>query len=239
MTYFDDLKVIAYDPASSSSSASGVNNKVVLDTNSMYKPQARIMHEMGHIAEYLAAHGQARNGYPTANYCWGGEAAPCGHNFLSTEGESVVYVESIASFVADTALYWFSNPAPHSCNSVAACATGTYDVEASVGPGGCNGDGFDFRREVNGQRYFRDLFDDVNGDEAGVNIPHVSFGYILEANADFPEGTGNHQENEFSVSIDGKGLADYGWQFSANSVGGANSANESTLRTNNCAWSAF
>ncbi len=188
---FTDLDIVAYDgEACPTSCASGPKNRVTIDSSeSAYRPQARVMHEMGHIASYLASDGYKQAGSGTDAYCFGGESSPCGWGMTEAEWAAVHFEEAFATFLGDVAFYGHSALEPRTCNSSSSC--GNHDLETSGGTS-CPTD--DNRRPINAVRYFWDVYDD-HSDYTGESLSESMFVFI-DTMHDYENGVGDGQRNE-------------------------------------------
>lgn len=208
------------------SCAFGSLNLIQLDANAAYKPQARIMHEMGHIASYKS--NPFING---GNYCYPATAGTCGWSLTTAEWRAASFEEGLATFFGDTALYWGPNPEPLTCLSVGACSrAAANNVETSTGT--VCGVGED-RWALSVDRYLRDMYDTV--DDPGFNEamyrPYSEFFDVL---AQFSAGTANHQGDEpWNASYtaidnyDGRAATD-DFAFNFTSLTGLTSVNQYT-----------
>jgi len=221
VNYFSNLDIRAFSnsvPNSncSSSCAFGPANQVQLDANAAFTPQARVMHEMGHIASYVS-----NNFTYGGDYCWpstGG--AGCGWSFTSAEWRAASFEEGIATFYGDTAIYWNLNPQPHTCLSASFCPLNSFDVETSTGSGSCATN--ETRWPLSVDRYLRDMYDNVNDPGFGEAMSRP-YGEFFDTLAQFAAGTSNHQKDEpWNASYtaldarDGRSACDdFGFNFTA------------------------
>src|SRR5690606_11564820 len=96
--------------------AFGSLNRIHMPTGSDFAPQARILHEMGHMASYKSNPRRLTLGsycYPstsTAGICL--VPGNSGWNFKSSEWRGVAQEEGFATFLGDTALYEMSHEDP-------------------------------------------------------------------------------------------------------------------------------
>lgn len=121
LTYHTNVDIRAFDSTTCPSScANCANNRIVMDQNSPYKPQARIMHELGHIASCRASQGTSyQQASGNCDHLWG----QSGWNYESWEYGANTFEEAFATFFADVAMYDSNAVAPHTCNSVTECST--------------------------------------------------------------------------------------------------------------------
>jgi len=203
----------------SSSCALADYNIVQLDANAAYAPQARVMHEMGHIAIYQArTHRIRATADPNmlfADYCYPGTYVAnltlcnctCGclasggcsgwsltPPMATAEYRAASFEEGLATFFGDTAIYWSWSPEPYSCRASSASCTRTAanNIETSTGTTCASGE---TRWAISVDRYLRDMYDSVNDPGFGEAMarPYYEFFNVL---AQFPDGTGNHQKDE-------------------------------------------
>jgi len=150
------------------SCADGPNKRIDLDLAAPMSPQPRVMHEMGHIAEFIAAqHKPPGNqdgnySYPNttpANSCWtlGGEAT-CGLG----EWRSAAWAEGVATFFGDLALYDFTATQPHTCGPLdsSPCADGDNAQQDSWNTENVSNSGDVDHLVINVVRYLWDIYDD-------------------------------------------------------------------------------
>jgi hypothetical protein len=235
--YFTNLSIRSFSSKCATSCAEGPTNTVYLDFGAAFAPQARVMHEMGHIASYRASRGQSFR--QAATYCYPSTTVGggCGWSLLTAEWMAAAFEEGIATFFADTALYWPGARTPHTCNmSAAACPTNSFALEFSVGanPGTtCATD--EGRWPLSVDRYLRDLYD-TNIDSEGYAFQYYEFHDTLDR---FGDGRGDHQEDEpwcddfwgtpYICRHDGRSTADFAWNLQQRT-----GYDTSTLRALNC-----
>jgi hypothetical protein len=199
---------------------------VKIDDAAPFRPQARIMHELGHVAALQAN--------PHKKLWDFGYAGNGGWSYNSSEWLADSFEEGFATFVADAALYRGDNPQPHSCLSSNACSLATYDVEASTqscGPGQA-------RWPVTMMRLLRDYHDSSNESPSGSAYDDVStpFHGMIDVYASYEPGTGNHQINEpFDSWLqpddkDGRSASD--WEFAYDEYYGTDTSHVRALNCN-------
>jgi hypothetical protein len=190
LAYFNNVELRAFSSQCPTSCAFGADNRVFLDPDSAYEPQARVMHEMGHIASYRSNRDQQRN--VQTDYCFpnqGGDG--CGWTMNGPEWASVGFEEALATFYADTSLYSPWARAPHSClASAVACGDGFFNIEESHAQ--CGAD--ENRWPLTTMRYLWDAFDS-NVDIAGETLQRNNYEFFDTINA-FDNGNANHQKDE-------------------------------------------
>lgn len=137
---------------------------IVLDGNmpTPFNPETRVMHEMGHIADFVSAPNQGRVvgvGYDRDGAGWGWTSAE-----WTTDGMA----EGFATFLANAALYSQNAPEPRTCetNGNGApqdlhCWAGPPQQSLETGPlFSCPGSYG--RQALASMRFFRDIFDSTN-----------------------------------------------------------------------------
>ncbi|MEQ8274844.1 MAG: hypothetical protein RKU31_14340 [Deltaproteobacteria bacterium] len=172
LSYFNSLDVWVNSNDCSTSCADGSAMVVKLDPNAEFKPQARILHEMGHIASYLASNDQNYRFSGTYNFPVPNQQA--GNWSLNTaEWGSVQFEEGVATFFGDAAFYGPGNPTPFTCNSTGVC--NSFDTELSTGANNCvvNED----RQVISVVRFLRDAFDSTS-DWAGDDVQRPLYDFI-------------------------------------------------------------
>lgn len=192
--FFTGLSIFAFNKACQTSCASGAANRILLDPQAAYSPQARLMHEMGHIASYKASRDQrltqasacAFYSYPSATCVRGATWNP-----TSTEWEAVAFEEAVATHLGDVALYRATATEPHTCLSSSWCRTGALDLEASMGMS-CAPDMN--RMPLNHLRYLWDNYDSTS-DYPGETLSRGMWEVIDTLHA-FAPGTENRQKDE-------------------------------------------
>jgi hypothetical protein len=181
-TSFTNIEIRAFDAATCPTSCATSQNRVVSDSAaSAYMPQARIMHELGHLATLLSKSYAFCGDYTRDGATW---------NFTSAEFACASFNEGIATIFGDRAIYGSDNPEPHMCVSAAACDDGSFDVEENSNAGGCTTS--ERRSALSVVRYLRDLYD--TNDDGETN--EVDFADFFDALAAFPDGSGEKQVDE-------------------------------------------
>lgn len=224
------------------SCASGETRQVQLDADAAFNPQARVMHELGHIATYVTHPWQR-----TRNYNWPDKTGTGGWSQSSAEWSDAAFEEAFATHYGNVAFWSDNAETPTSCNTSATCyaATGApklnADLEASsyahfVNNCDTSASNPEARRPLSHMRFFWDVFDshnDADGDTYSAN--HGDFWRHLHNLAWYPEGTGANQIDEpwnaarTSVTeLDGRGSTSYDSNYAANVV------NVTVLRVDNC-----
>jgi len=214
--FFTGLSIYAFDNTCPTSCASGPDNRITLDNNAAYQPQARIMHEMGHIASYKGSRDQNRRqtgdcefySYPSTS-CVSGS----GWSLTSKEWEGAAFEEAVATHLGDVSLYRAFATEPHTCLSSAECSTGSFNIETSPGTS-CGTD--QNRVPLNHIRYHWDNYDSVS-DYTGENLSRGMWEVVDTLNA-FNNGNGNRQKDEpfdtflgipFTDDLDGRSPIDF------------------------------
>ncbi len=195
LNFFASLDIRAFsssvpNAACNTSCAFGAANQVQLDgsTGTPFSPQGRVMHEMGHIASY-----KSNPFLPGGDYCFPSTGTGCGWNQTTAEWRAASFEEGIATFFGDTAIYWYSNPQPHTCLSTSACTLNSFDVEASTGSGSCATN--EGRWALSANRYLRDMYDSVNDPGFGEAMTRP-YGEFFETLATFANGTSDDRDDE-------------------------------------------
>lgn len=224
------------------SCAAGEDKQVQLDANAAFNPQARVMHELGHIASYVT-HPWKRTG----NYNWPNTSGTDGWNQGSSEWSVAGFEEAFATHYGSIAFWASDAVTPTTCNSAASCFGSTglpktnADLEASSFPHAADNcdktaSAPELRRPISHMRFLWDVFDnhnDADGDSYSADLG--DFWKHLHNLAWYAEGTGANQIDEpwnstrTSVTeLDGRGSLSYAFNY------GANVANISVLRVDNC-----
>jgi hypothetical protein len=191
---FTGLTIRAYPDDCPTACANSGSNLVKIPEGAEFKPQARILHEMGHIAAGKAAGGAMDHG----SYCYPLETTNCdgGWSFGSDEWRGVALKEALATVLGDIALYWSGAPDPRSCLSSGECpASGT--IEDSGACSGTMG-----RRAMQVDRYLWDIYDVAADGADAIAAPYYAFVDTLAA---IPSGT---DWGELSSYKDGNGNID-------------------------------
>ena len=183
LSRFTNVQIRAYDAAACPTScANGADKRIIIDSvASAFSPQARVMHEMGHVASYQS---NPRRGLVDYNF----DSDP-GWTFTEQEWQASAFEEAIATFFGDVAIYWFANPEPRSCLSQGVCFT---NIETSMGsPTTCGA--APRRWPLSSMRFLRDLYDNSNEWLDNVSEPYYEF---FDTLARYPAGYGNRQDSE-------------------------------------------
>jgi hypothetical protein len=191
--YFTNVQIRAFSntvPAQCPTSCA-LNGVVQLDTGAAFAPQARVMHEMGHIARE-----RSRQWTPVTYYAYPATTSGGSWSLNTQEWLAPAFEEGIATFIADVALYWYNAPAPHTCfASAAACPTGNFNTETSDPAGFCT-TASQVRWPLSQVRYLWDNYDTQNdGVNYGESIqrPYSEFFEVL---ANYTSGYGDHHSDE-------------------------------------------
>jgi hypothetical protein len=213
---------------------------VQLDPNAAFQPQARILHELGHIATYVANPWKIGE-----NYTYGGNA---GWIQAGAEYGSAAFEEAFATHYGSVAWWWDNATTPTTCLSTATCYTSgnpsaNTDIEATSFPHSTNNCSFaagnaEARWPLSAMRFFWDVFDnhnDADGDSYSAN--HGDFWQHLAMLAFYPQGTDTDQIEEpwnatktTITEPDGRGSRSY----SNNYVNSAHLQSIEVLRVDNC-----
>ncbi len=164
---------------------------IILDGNAAtpYSPQTRVMHEMGHIADFLS--GPNAGLVRSTGYCYTG-IGNCDWTYTSSEYRPTALTEGLATFLAVSAFHNDNTAETYVCtangNAVAVAGThcypggvtGAYTLE--VRPAGACGMA-EGRRALNAMRFFWDIYD-VAAD--GTDATDKDFFNILDALSTWP-----------------------------------------------------
>jgi len=203
LNIFTGLTIRAYPTECATGCADSGANLVKLPAGAEFKPQARILHEMGHIAAGKAAGARMDPG----SYCWPLAEVPAsgddcsdgssnGWSFTSSEWRGVAFKEGMATVLGDIALYWSGAVDPRSCNSAGQCLEAD-TIETSIACAGTVG-----RRAMQMDRYLWDIYDTQADGNDNVSAPYYAFVDTLNA---IPSGT---DWGELSSYKNGNGQVD-------------------------------
>jgi hypothetical protein len=207
-------------------------HKVLLDTTAGFAPQGRVMHEMGHAASQTAKPWRCP-GSALANF----DGLP-GWSFTRQLWKVNASEEALATFLADSTLYWPNATQPHTCNaSQAECSTGSFNLETSDGASGCYVG--EHRWPLSGMRMLWDAYDDPNdGYDQGVALGWAWWP-LWDVLSHYPNGTGWAQTDEIwnsdytaVDSPDGRSGVSYDYNL-FNDYGGGWGSIQTTM-WNNC-----
>jgi hypothetical protein len=221
---FTNVEIWAFDddPCDTSCANGGLKRVTIDSTGSAFTPQARIMHELGHIASHLAKPRTACSDYGRD----GGDS----WNQTSAEWACASFEEGLATFFGDRAVYWASSPQPSTCNSAGTCSLSNRSTEASTGTSCVSGEN---RWALTVNRYLRDLYDTRN---EAQDTNSASFATFFDTLDRFGGGVGNRDVNEpwadFLMALDdldGRSARDFRSHFE--SLTGADTASNFV---NNC-----
>ncbi len=174
----------------------------------------RASHELGHVAQYVAASGQNANlcvkyGYPATT--------GTGWNHDSPEWTCASYGEGFASFMATVSRHWYNSTLASEClgNETGQC---NLDVESSAGST-CT-PASEKRWPLTTQRFLWDSYDTSNDGEANA----LTFARLVQNHANFVPGTANRQRDEWNngaANLNGAGQPiEDGWAgFDGSSAG--------------------
>ncbi len=184
---FTNVEIRAFDSSvCSTSCAYGNHKKIIIDSaHSAYMPQARVMHEMGHIASYIS---NPRIGF--SDYTHDGKS---GWHMYSAEYASVGFEEALATFYADSALYKQWNKQPLTCVSSGACPKSAYFNVENKNRASCYTN--EERWAITVNRYLRDIYDSYNYKEK-TDRNTEPFHHFFTAIKRFNNGFGNRGKNE-------------------------------------------
>jgi hypothetical protein len=158
-TTFVQIRLHVDDGTCTSAAAYADKNRICIPSGAESANQARVMHEMGHIAEAVASpdHDIGEIG----SYLRDGVD---GWSATSQEHHSVQFSEAFATMVADTALYYPSADQPRTgLNTIGPTTTSLEDSSMNCSILG--------RSELAAERFFWDAYDtDVGGDGCESDI---------------------------------------------------------------------
>jgi hypothetical protein len=231
------------------SAAQGPTKRVQLDANAAFAPQARVMHEIGHVAEYVTHPWQV--GF---DYTWSPPGQPAGPvlwGYGGPEWASAGFEEAFATHYGNIAL-WFDNAVtPTSCfvsqghcyNAAGTIPLAATDVEVSNSPPNTNNCDVsagtpESRWPISIMRFLWDVFDNRDDGNDTYSANQGDFWKHLHNLAWYPEGTlvDQHEEpwNSTKTAVterDGRGAMSYSNNYAVNV------RSIDFLRVNNC--SAF
>jgi hypothetical protein len=234
--------IAGFQGTCTTSCAYGPTKHVQLDAAAGFSPQARVMHEMGHIATYVT-----HNWALTGNYNWPNTTGSSGWSQTSAEWSVSAFEEAFATHYGSIAFWGDNAVTPTTCLTSATCYDGTgtpfagTDIEATSYPYATNNCSTsptapESRWPLSHMRFFWDVFDnhnDADGDTYTAN--QGDFWKHLHNLAWYPEGTGANQIDEpwntartAVTELDGRGSTSYATNYAANVV------NISLLRVDNC-----
>jgi hypothetical protein len=199
---FTGLQVRTTNNVCTTSCADGNTNIINLDPAAPFKPQGRIMHEMGHIASFRGS----GNALQTCrDYSWGPNTI--GWSLDGPEWGCAAFEEGIATFFGDTALYGANAVQPRTCLSDGECSD-YWDIERK--PTSCPAD--TGRWPLNIDRALWDEFDNqVDGETTFENL-----WVFFDTLEDYPAGAENHAREEWQgdgTTRDLDGRATFDWMY--------------------------
>jgi hypothetical protein len=232
------------------SCATGVSKRVQIDSvGSAFSPQGRIMHESGHVANYLL---KPYHGTPGTNaYCWDTAdstspvppATSCSWSRNSPEWGVAAFEEALATFSADNTLWYPNAVDPTSCTTQGRCSnTSTNRIEETHYAYDTNScDVTDATPEsrwpISGQRLLWDIYDDHDDADGDTVAEGAGAFWHMYANmTTYATGVADHAIDEpwSSTSYttvtkwDGRGMSDYAVHY------GTNYTSVGTLSVDNC-----
>lgn len=174
--------------------------RVQLDTNASLRPQARIMHELGHAAEYVTKPWRLMN---DGTYDGSG---PLDWDYNSREYGHMAFQEAIATHYGSIA-FWYDNAAsPTTCLSNTKCydSSGSplalANLEASSYPhtdDNCDAAHEEGRWPLSLMRYLWDVYDSHNdADGDSYSAAATDFWRHLSNTYYYPDGIGTYQIDE-------------------------------------------
>jgi hypothetical protein len=167
------------------SCAHGPDNNIQLDDAAAYKPQTRIMHEMGHIAVYVSqpwTFAFASYGKNDPGFTW---------DYQTDEYASAGFEEAFASFAADSTLYNGNAVAPY---GGATEDIGYLQLETSDRSTGCAA--AEASWPLSAERYLWDVYDNRNDGEAISEYDSNLWWRIYRNYQHYAGGTGAYAADE-------------------------------------------
>lgn len=153
---FTNVEIRAYPTDCPTACANGPNKEIHIPSGAEYRPQARILHEIGHIASYLSNPRRMMTGYNYPSQVLNGG----GWSFTSNEWRASALEEGRATFFGDVAFYWHWSTDPRTCNSTGPCFTSIENGPSCSGTVG--------RQAIQMDRYMWDIYDSVNDGESNT-----------------------------------------------------------------------
>jgi hypothetical protein len=177
LNIFTGLTIRAYPEDCPTACANSGSNLIKMPEGSEFKPQGRILHEMGHIAAGKAAGAQMDPG----GYCYPAEETDCGLGWSmgSNEWRGAALKEAMATVLGAIALYWSGAGDPRSCLA-AAGGPASSTIETSGACSGTMG-----RQAMQVDRYLWDIYDSRVDGADNVDEPYYVF---VDALAAIPSG---------------------------------------------------
>ena len=205
-SYFSNVEIRAFNSVCRTSCAIGSSKLIHLDPNAAFAPQARIMHEMGHIASYLSHSGQSFR--HLARYCYPSDSSSssCGWGMTTPEWATSQFEEGYATFLGTRAIYGQQNTTPYACLSNSHCVSNP--IEVSDGNySNCSAGENRWPRSVT--RFLWDIYDS-NADYSTETITRNYYTFF-DTLASYGSGDGNREKNE---------PWDGGWWWSVDDLNG-------------------
>jgi hypothetical protein len=236
------------------SCAVGSSKRIQLDANAGFSPQGRILHESGHVADYIEKnyHGTSAQG----SYCWPNTAAPdgvgggtpCGWSLgADAEWGSAAFEEGLATFSADNTLWPPGQLQPTSCLSSVDCPiNGSTNIEQTDYPYATNNCSTvaanpESRWALTVMRYLWDLYDNNNdADGETISTGNGAFSDMYDTLGDYPTGVGYEAiDDPWSdttyttvTNFDGRGAISYAQHFYNRNT--TTYSNAFLVKTDNC-----
>lgn len=197
LSRFTGLVIRAYPTECATGCANSSTNLVKLPEGAEFRPQGRVLHEMGHIAAGKAAGARMDPG----SYCYPLEENPpsgsstCsdgssnGWGMSSSEFRGVALKEAMATVLGDIALYWSNAVDPRSCLSAGECPASS-SIETSATCTGKVG-----RSAMQMVRYLWDHYDARSDGNDDVQKSYFVFVDTLNS---IPAGTSWGQKSSYS-----------------------------------------
>ncbi len=193
-TTYVQIRAWLDDGSCPTGAAWGHLNRICIPSSGALMPQARMMHEMGHIASYVSNRDQERKGAPASAKMYefdadgdGNTTEDQGWSAFSAEWHHVQFEEAVATAFANVALYYPHAADPDTCLSAGECTT-----NLETHPSSCSSSRR--RWEISAERYFWDVYDsnsDYTEDDLSQGVWHLAD--TIHA---FDNGTGNRDKDE-------------------------------------------
>ncbi len=213
---------------------------VLLDANAGLQPQARVMHELGHIASYYSHNWHIQN---TTDYCYPGHGSNCTWGQATEEWGIVGFEEAYATLGANVTLWDTTAVNPTSCLTNYTCFDGNgmplpnTNIEATSYPYATdNCVAGENRWPLSHMRFMWDVYDSHNDADGDTIQEGIDCFWCLWTNLyRYPEGTAANQTDEpwnstysYIDNYDGRGSLSYSANYNIQWK------NIGTLRVDNC-----
>lgn len=187
---------------------SGQFMTIVLDGNAPtpFSPETRVMHEMGHVADFVSAPSAGQGRVLQTGYDRDGDST---WSWPSVEYTPTAMTEGFATFIANAAFYNGGMANPRVCEangngfpSQLHCWAGIFQESIEFGPGSCPSQ--EGRRALASMRFFRDVFDSTNDSNDTLSFaPFQMFDAVAAVSCpSYPACYGNGQLHDSWTSVD-------------------------------------